>query len=99
MLFLLSLSSRNVAKLKRLITVEETSSGVSDSLSCSTMTEKVAFSRCFVPLDDKIERKRAKTTNLHNMHAIYTTWAALVDVNNSLEVRYLYMYVNNNRIF
>lgn len=52
------------------------------------MTEKVAFNRCFAPHDDKIECERAKTTNLRNM--LYTS-AALVDVNHSLEVSYVYV--------
>lgn len=54
------------------------------------MTEKVAFNRCFAPHDDKSECKRAETTKLRNM--LYTS-AALVDVNNSLEVSYVYVSI------
>lgn len=68
----------------------EETSYVSDSLCCSTMTEKVAFNRCFALHDDKIECKRAETTKLRNM--LYTS-AALVDVNNSLEVSYVYVSI------
>lgn len=70
---------------------EETSYCISDSLCCSTMTEKVAFNRCFAPHDDNIEcLAKADTTNLRNM--LYTS-AALVDVNNSLEVSFAYVSI------
>lgn len=58
------------------------------------MTEKVALNRLFCR-NEIIECKRAKTTNLRNM--LYTL-AALVDVNNSLEMRYVFVPIIIERI-
>lgn len=48
------------------------------------MTEKVALNRCFAEWDNRMQA--SKTTNLRNM--LYTL-AALVNVNNSLEMSYV----------
>lgn len=76
-------------KLKRLITVKGHLLYLIRFVA-QRMTEKVAFNRCFVPHDDKIECERAKATNLRNM--LYTS-AALVDVKHSLEVSYVYVSI------